>query len=76
MRLHYQIFPPWHIYLDVFLIGVGLYIYFRVTKKINTKINETINTFINNIFLTSLAFADESQREIENEAINHVIKKE
>jgi len=37
MELLHQIFPPWHIYLDVFLIGMGLYVYLRITKKINTK---------------------------------------
>ena len=37
MELLHQIFPPWHIYLDVFLLGIGLYIYLRITKKINTK---------------------------------------
>ena len=37
MELFQQIFPPWHIYLDVFLLGVGLYVYLRITKKINTK---------------------------------------
>ena len=37
MELLHQIFPPWHIYLDVFLLGVGLYVYLRITKKINTK---------------------------------------
>ena len=37
MELLHQIFPPWHIYLDVFLLGIGLYVYLRITKKINTK---------------------------------------
>ena len=37
MELMQEIFPPWHIYLDVFLIGFGLYVYLRINKKINTK---------------------------------------
>ena len=37
MDLLNQIFPPWHIYLDVLLVGVGLYSYLRITKKINRK---------------------------------------
>ena len=30
-------FPPWHIYLDVFLLGMGTYLYLRTTQKIKTK---------------------------------------
>ena len=26
-----QIFPPWHIALDMFLIGVGLFIFYKST---------------------------------------------
>ncbi len=37
MELLQEVFPLWHIYLDVFLFGFGLYIYLRITKKINTK---------------------------------------
>ena len=38
MELLHQVFPPWHIYLDIFLLGIGLYVYLRITKKINTKL--------------------------------------
>ena len=38
MELLHQIFPRRHIYLDVFLLGIGLYVYLRITKKINTKL--------------------------------------
>ena len=68
MELLHQIFPPWHIYLDVFLLGVGSYIYLRITKK-KSQINETLTihttsftsfpTVINseqNIFLGSSLF--------------------
>ena len=37
MELLHQIFPPWHIYLDVSLVGAVFYVYLRITKKINTK---------------------------------------
>ena len=37
LELFQEIFPLWHIYLDVFLIGFSLYLYLRITKKINTK---------------------------------------
>ena len=42
MELLHQKFPPWYIYLDVFLFGVGLFVYLRITKKINTKKNEML----------------------------------
>jgi len=37
MELLHQIFPQWHIYLDMFLLGLGTYIYLRISKKIKTK---------------------------------------
>ncbi len=33
MELLNQIFPTWHIYLDVFLLGMVTYLNLRITKK-------------------------------------------
>ncbi|KGF87679.1 hypothetical protein EU91_0711 [Prochlorococcus marinus str. GP2] len=37
MELVHQIFPTWHIYLDMFLVGFGTYSFLRIKKKIKTK---------------------------------------
>ena len=37
MELLHQIFPAWHIYLDMFLVGFGTYAFLRIRKKIKTK---------------------------------------
>ena len=37
MELINQIFPKWHIYLDTFLIDIGIYLYLRITKRVNKK---------------------------------------
>ncbi|ABO17363.1 Conserved hypothetical protein [Prochlorococcus marinus str. MIT 9301] len=37
MELIHQIFPTWHIYLDMFLIGFATYGFLRIKKKIKTK---------------------------------------
>ena len=37
MELVHQIFPTWHIYLDMFLVGFATYGYLRIKKKIKTK---------------------------------------
>ena len=37
MELIQQIFPTWHIYLDMFLVGFATYGYLRIKKKIKTK---------------------------------------
>jgi len=34
MELLHQIFPTWHIYLDMFLVGLGTYGFLRIKKKI------------------------------------------
>ena len=34
MELFQQIFPSWYMYFDFFLVGVGLNIYLRITKKL------------------------------------------
>jgi len=37
MALIQEIFPTWHIYLDMFLVGFGTYGFLRIRKKIKTK---------------------------------------
>ena len=37
MELLQQAFPSWHIYLDMFLIGLGTYAYLRINNKIKIK---------------------------------------
>ena len=32
MELLHQIFPPWHIALDMFLLGLGTYAYLRIKQ--------------------------------------------
>jgi len=38
MELIHQIFPTWHIYLDMFLVGFATYGFLRIKKKIKTEI--------------------------------------
>ena len=33
MELLQQIFPPWHIALDMFLLGIGIFIFYKVKKE-------------------------------------------
>ncbi len=33
MELLKQIFPPWHIALDMFLLGAGIFIFYKIKKE-------------------------------------------
>ena len=45
MELVHQIFPSWHIYLDMFLVGFATYGFLRIKKKVRVEEGEKFAEF-------------------------------